>query len=272
MMTIPTMPTMPTMMTTPTMPTRSAVLCITFALATAGTVATTTSCAQPVLNCTSAHGYFAAEYTLTEGDPATACAQLPGDVLGLTTYFQEGGANGTPDYQNADLAIRPESLGVMIDYAGARGVIDADVAFYDANAIGSFTAGFPDDDGFCMADDFEDAQVVLPEVTAIADDPTTPDEDETQPAQPATDLEYRWSNARVVVSADAQGTQFEADLEYQQDGCSATYHVVGVYPAVGCESNDDCDDDKNGLNPDFALRCNTDLGLCVLDKDLPAYE
>ncbi|NVB36275.1 hypothetical protein G6O69_00425 [Pseudenhygromyxa sp. WMMC2535] len=256
--------------------TRPTILCATFLLATSATVALTTSCAQPLLNCTSAHGYFAAEYTLESGDPDSACGQLPGDVLGMQTYFQEGGQNGTPDYQNAKLAIRPESLGVLIDNAEARGGIapeDSDEVFYQGNAIGFFTTGFPDDDTFCMVDEFEeDAAVSLPELPEVLDDPETEDEDESLPAEPATEVRYSWSNARFVVSADAQGTQFEADLEYSRDGCTASYHVVGVYPAVGCETNDDCNDDKNGINPDFSVRCNTDLGMCVLDDELPAYE
>jgi hypothetical protein len=190
----------------------------------------------------------------------------------MAPYYQGGGPNGTPDYENADLAIRPESLGVMINYAEARGVIDGDAVFYDANAIGSFTAGYPNDDGFCMVDDFSDAQVSVPAIDALMDDPATPDVDESLPAQPAIDVRYQWSNARVVVSADAQGTQFEADLDYERDGCSASYHVVGVYPATACETNDECNDENNGINPSFALRCNTDLGLCVLAKDLPSYE
>jgi hypothetical protein len=251
---------------------RPTILCITFSLSAAGTIAFTTSCAQPLVNCSSAFGRYAAEYTLTQGDPNSACAQLVGDVLGMTTYYQEGGKNGTPDYENADVAIRPESLGSKIDYAEARGVIDGDVVFYRANAIGSFTAGFPDDDTFCMAEDFERSQVSLPDIEALPDDMMTPDVDETQPAQAAIDVAHQWSNARFVVSADAQGTQFEADLEYTQDGCTAKYHVVGVYPAVACETDDECNDDNNGINPDFALRCNTSLKLCVLDEELPAYE
>lgn len=251
--------------------TRATILTMTFALTAASTVAFTTSCAQPIMNCTGAHGYFAAEYTLTAGDPASTCGQLPGDVLGMQTYFQPGGANGTPDYEIAKLAIRPESLGILIDDAEARGVIDGDAVFHDANAIGSFTAGYPNDETFCMVDEFADASVSLPTIDEVPDDPATP-EDESLPGQPGTDVTYRWSDARLVVSADAQGTQFEADLEYTRDGCTAEYHVVGVYPAVECVSDDDCNDDKNGINPDFAVRCNTDLGLCVLDGELPAYE
>jgi hypothetical protein len=252
--------------------TRPTILCITFALAVLGTVALSTSCTQPVPNCASAYGSFAAEYSLIGGDPDSPCGQLPGDVLGLRTYYQEGGANGTPDYRKAKVAIRPESLGMMIAYAEMREAVEGDDTFYDANAIGSFTSGFPNDETFCMIDEFEPAQVSLPEIAELPDDPNTPDVDESQPAQPALDVQYRWRDARFVVSADAQGTQFEAELEVQQDGCTATYHVVGLYPAVGCESDDDCNDEENGINPDFAVRCNTQLGMCVLDGELPAYE
>jgi hypothetical protein len=253
------------------MSTRPMILCLGFSLSTLVTFVAM-SCTQPLMNCSSAYGSYAAEYTLTQGDPASACGQLAGDVLGMTTYFQAGGKNGTPDYENADVAIRPESLGIMIDYAQARGAIEGDEIFHEANAIGSFTAGFPDDQLFCMAEDFDVSEVALPSVEATMDDPATSDVDETHPAQAETRIRYRWSNARFLVSADAQGTQFEADLEYTRDGCVAEYHVVAVYPAVACETDAECDDEKNGINPDFALRCNTDLGLCVLDAELPAYE
>lgn len=246
------------------MPTHRTILCIACSLAS--------SCTQPVINCTTAHGHYAAEYTLTDGDPDSPCGQLRGDLLGMQTYYQEGGPNGTPDYQNAHVAIRAESLGAMIEHAEMRGAIEGDETFYQANALGKFTDGFPNDATFCMADEFDEAHVRLPDVEAVPDDPSTTDVDETHPAQPAIDVTYRWRNARFVVSADAQGTQFEADLEYTRDGCTAEYHVVGVYPAVACETNEQCDDEKNGLNPDFAVRCNTNLGLCVLDEDLPAYE
>ncbi|KIG16172.1 hypothetical protein DB30_04890 [Enhygromyxa salina] len=231
-----------------------------------------TGCAQPVINCTSAHGYFAVEYVLTQGDPASSCGQLEGDVLGMQTYPQPGGKNGTPDYRNAIVAIRPESLGAMIKYATDRGAIDGDDVSPNANALGKFGQGFPTDDDFCLVDRVQRASVSLPEIEAVPDDPNTPDEDESQPAQPAAEIAYQWSRARFVVSADAQGTQFEADLEYTRDGCTASYHAVGLYPAVSCESDAECDDDKNGINPDFAVRCNTELGLCVLDGPLPAYE
>jgi hypothetical protein len=253
--------------------TRLTILSIGFVLAAITTVALTSSCTQPVINCTSAYGDYAAEYTLIDGDPASRCAQLPGDVLGMRTYFQEGGANNTPNYQDANVAIRPQSLGAMIALAEAAGVVEGDEISDDANAIGEFTAGFPNDASFCMAEDFEPAAVSLPEIPEVVDDPDTPGAVESQPGQPPTEIVYRWSDARFVVSADAQGTQFEAELEYTRDGCTATYHVVALYPAVACETDAECNDERNGINPGFAVRCNDELGLCVLaDDELPAYE
>lgn len=234
-------------------------------------VALGSSCTQPLPHCTAAHKPYAAEYTLTDGDPDSVCGQLRGDRLGMQTYYQEGGKNGTPDYGTAKVAIRAGKLGELIEYALAQEAVKEDV-FYRGSAIGNFTAGFPNDDGFCMADEFDEARVILPDIAAVPDDPMTMDMDETQPARPTTTISYRWSNARFLVSADAQGTQFEADLEYTQDDCTAKYHVVAVNPAVTCKSNEDCNNEKNGINPDFALRCNTELELCVLSEDLPAYE
>jgi hypothetical protein len=251
---------------------RTTILCASFLLSTVATVAFTTSCAQPLPNCIAAHNYFAAEYTLTEGDPNSVCGSILGDVLGMETYYSADGKNGTPNYENGTVAIRSEMIGLMIDYAEGRGVIGPEV-YGNGNSLGDFTDGFPDDAGFCMIDSFEtDSSVSLPAIDEVPDDPATPDEDESLMAQPAIDASWKWSNARWVVSADAQGTQFEADLEYTQDGCTASYHVVAVAPAVGCATDDECNDDSNGINPSFALRCNTDLGLCVLDGDLPAYE
>ena len=229
------------------------------------------ACEQPRLHCSAAHGSFAAVYTLTAGDPESPCAQLDGDVLGVQTYPQRGGPNGTPDYARADLAIRPESLGARIIEGEVRGVVDGDAAWAGANALGSFTAGHPDADGWCRVDRFEPAQLSLPAMPAIVDDPSTPDVDESRPELPAFDAVYRWRDARVLVTADAQGTQLEADLRVEIDGCEAEYHVVGLYPAAACETDADCQDPQTGINPDFAVRCELALGLCVAIEPLPAY-
>ena len=80
-----------------------------------------------------------------------------------------------------------------------------------------------------------------------------------------------YTYARVLVSANYQGTQFSADLTFTQDGCTAEYHVVGVYPVASCEADKDCQDTSvTAINPDFDLRCEKDLGLCVLKDEPPA--
>lgn len=255
--------------------TRSTFLAITFLLSSAATVAFTTSCAQPLPSCASALGYFAAEYELVEGDPSSACGSLLGDELGMQTYYQEGGPNGTPNYADAHVAIRPLAIGAMVEYAEIRGAIDPaeiDEVFHAANAIGEFDGGYPNDDEICSIDAFDPSSVSLPAIEEQLDDPATAEEDESMPAQPAIAVTYAWSNVRFIVSANIQGTQFEADLDYTQDGCNAKYHVRGVYPVVYCETDDECRDDANGMNPDFASHCNTDLGLCVLDGDIPSLD
>ena len=97
-------------------------------------------------------------------------------------------------------------------------------------------------------------------------------DDEAQPEQAAVDLRYAWSEVRVLVTADAQGTQLAAELEVELDGCTARYEVLGLYPAVACLSDADCRDEGNGINPDFAVRCADAIGLCVLAEAPPAYE
>lgn len=263
------------MLTFSTFQSRSIGLAATFLLSSAATVVFTTACAQPVPSCASALGYFAAEYELVEGDPMSACGSLLGDELGMQTYYSEGGPNGTPDYTDARVAIRPYAIGAMVEYAEIRGAIEEDAlddVFHSANALGEFDGSYPDDDSFCSVETFDASSVSLPAIEEILDDPMTMEEDESMPAQPAIDVTYAWSNARFIVSANIQGTQFEADLDYTQDGCTAKYRVRGVYPVVYCETDDECNDDANGMNPDFASHCNTDLGFCVLDGDIPSLD
>lgn len=241
-----------------------------------------TGCTQPKINCMSAHGDFAAVYKLESGDPNSPCGQLQGDRLGMQSYSQEGGLNGTPDYNKSIVAIRPAALGGLLIRAMSTAeeggaALNSDM-WHSINSLGDFSAGLPDDNDFCMVPDLDAGAIdmpLLPEVPATLDDPDTEDEDESDPGLPeipASSISYKWSDARWLVSADAQGTQFEAKLTYQQDGCSADYSVLGLYPAIGCESDDDCNDDANGINPDFAVRCEASIGFCVIAESLPAYE
>jgi len=239
-------------------------------------------CQQPKINCMAAHGDFAAVYTLKSGDASSPCGQLAGDLLGMQTYAQEGGKNGTPNYSDSVVAIRPAATGELVIRAlgeqEAGGVGLSSDEWYAANAIGGFSAGLPDDNDFCEIPELDSAVLTLPLLPSVEptdDDPMTDDVDESDPGLPeipANTISYTWKNARWLVSADAQGTQFEADLTYSENGCSAEYSVLGLYPAIGCETDEECNQDDNGINPDFAVRCEASIGLCVIADALPSYE
>lgn len=235
------------------------------------------SCTQPRMNCTTAHVTYAAQYTLKSGDPTSPCGSIPGEYLEMQTYFATGGLNGTPKFSEPSLAIRAD---LSVTYNETPGEYPVEVPgftydYYAPNALGKFISGLPDDSDFCTATDMKPSVVSLPELPEymVEDDPETPeDETATVPASPPTTLRYEWSKARWVVTPDAQGTQFDGTVKISIDGCTAEYDVLAVSPAVGCETDDDCADPAAGINPDFAVTCNVDLGLCVPSKKLPAYK
>jgi hypothetical protein len=258
-------------------------------LAIAAASALQAGCQQPDVNCTSAHGTFAARYDFKSGDKDQPCGQLAGDILGMQTYFAEGGVNNTPKFDEPTVAIRGQYLYDFIydNVYGPGTVFDTrliDMEVGDPDSLGEFASGLPDAEGFCPVPKMSRVNLDLPEFVEIPptqDDPATPDVDETDPGipgRPATKLTYEWSDVKFLVTADAQGTQFSADLKFTQDSCSATYHVVGVYPAIGCldemgaPDNSICESDVNGINPDFPTECDKNFGYCVLKGELPAYD
>lgn len=259
----------------------SARICTLLTLATASLLPLfQAGCQQPDVTCTSAHGPFAARFELKSGDASQPCGQQVGDVLGMSTYFSAGGLNGTPNFNEPSVAIRAQYLYDYIYRVTApRSVFDTrklDMEVGDPDSFGAFAAGIPDDAGFCPVPSMSTVNLDLPDADATPDDPATPDTDESHPAQLAAKLAYEWSNVKFLVTADAQGTQFSADLKFTQDACTATYHVVGVYPAVDCAADPKiCDDDENAINPDFPTECmafSERKSYCVLKGEPPAYD
>lgn len=243
-------------------------------------------CKQPDLDCTSAHGTFAASFELKKGAADSPCGGLTVDILGMQTYFAEGGPNGTPKFAESTVAIRAQYLYAYAydTFLGAMAGEDDSMSDWlkqlddllgDPDSIGDFTVGV-DGEGFCSVPKMSRVDLTLPEIVeipAVEDDPSTPDVDETDPGAPgqaAATLRYEWDNVKFLVTADAQGTQFVGDLKFTQDGATCEYHVLAVYPDFGCEVDDDCHAEGSPLNPDFALKCLE--GLCVLKDEPPAYE
>ena len=81
-------------------------------------------------------------------------------------------------------------------------------------------------------------------------------------------LSYTFSNVEVYVSAANQGTQLKADLTIADTGaaaCSAQYKVLGLWPEVPCDTNEECGE-GSGINPDLfeSVACDASIGFCML--------
>jgi hypothetical protein len=257
------------------------------------------ACTQPAVPCTSAHGTFSVQYKLTRGDPESSCGGKQTEVLGLQSYFAGGGPDNKQRYDKGSIALRPEKLGLLLERA--QGYADELMMPLapepEPNGSGAFTTGKPLDDDFCEIPKLTAIKASLPLVPAVPDDPETPDDDESLDVQRATEIEYDFSNLRFLVTADAQGNQFTADLKFTQDGCTAEYEVIGVYPVVTCTNDKEClclppaedataEEKKEclptGINPDFAVRCLIEddpetgkpfeSGVCVLKEAPPSYQ
>ena len=238
------------------------------------------ACDQAVVKCISARGDFAAKYTLVAG--TGACAALKGGVLGFQSY-NPAGPDGTPNFAVSSIAIQPDAIGVLRARVEASDLSDTDPT-HKLYSVGTFSTADPVNE-FCEVPKFDNAaEQDLPAALEIAPDPADP-KDKGSPAQAATKIKYAWSNVRIYVKAAAIGTQMSGDLVYTRDGCSATYKVVGVYPAHPCADDMGKADEKlcapdadpgagiavgSGISPDFPVKCDPDLLLCVLtDGALP---
>jgi hypothetical protein len=251
-------------------------LTLTLALAAAG-------CSQPPPYCLLGRGDFAAKYTLVSG--TGACSTLTGEVVGAQSYNYPQAGSPLPDLKHGSIALLPATIGDLTDRAASQDLGDEDLT-HKPYARGDFDAARPGDDDFCAVSKLSVAEENLPAVPAVPPDPEIPD-DPGLPEQPATQLRYEWSGVRVLCSPAYQGTQFVADLTYDRDGCSATYRVSAVYPAVPCADADGNPDDRlcsaeaipeagmeygSGISPDFPVVCDADLLLCVLEKEPPALK
>ncbi|AUX29690.1 MULTISPECIES: hypothetical protein [Sorangium] len=236
------------------------------------------SCEQRRVTCTAAHGGFAAKYTLKPGSKQGegACDTLKGEIVGIEKYNpRQPGNPKRPDFTKAHVAVR--ASGIAFPAFAAQG---AQVELGEAalDSIGDFAAVDPDEDDVCTVPSLSEARLSIP----AYEEPPPPDAPEdTPPTQrPAVEIGYAWSNLRIYVTAAYPGTQIVGDLTYTEDGCSASYSVVGLYPAVECAPDGVpdptlCDPRPDlakgrafgsGINPDFADRvaCDAETGLCVL--------
>lgn len=236
-------------------------------------------CEQQAPKCAAGRGAFATKYRVVSGPPE--CGDLKGEMLGIATYSASA-SDLKPDFDRASIAIQSESIGLRRANAERAGITDADPN-HKTYAYGAFTTAEPVND-FCEVPTLTVANQSLPEVAA--------DEKNNIAAQTETAVSYEWKNVQIYVTPSAYGTQMSGDLTLTTNGVACQYSVIGLYPYVHCgvedpnnpdnEIPDDrlCDAEPNaaegrptgsGINPDFPVKCDPDLFVCVLDKDtIPA--
>jgi hypothetical protein len=233
------------------------------------------SCDQPRIDCTTGHNGFAATYVLKPGskEGTGTCDTLKGEIIGLEKYNPSKRDDETEqDLTKATLAIQSNKLGQLArDAKEAGATVTGSVL-----SIGDFTSIEPDDQDVCHVPTLSEAEQDVPELS---------------PTRPAVDIKYKWSNVRIYTTEAYPGTEIVADLTYTEDGCSASYSVTGLWPAVSCRVNDVdgnpigvdpglCDPKADpaagrptgsGINPDFKdnVICDPDLRLCVLKSPPP---
>jgi len=199
--------------------------------------------------CLVGHGLYAVKY-LPTGSPTGSCAANKGEIIGVEKYDDLDAQKKNPDTKSI-VAIRPSGL---VDQEGPGQGASGGVADLKTIAQGPLKDVDPDANNVCTA----------PTLAEVHDQVG------------GTPLSYTFSNVRFFVTPRVPGTQFSAQLDYVgTDNCKATYNVLGVYPATTCgDENGQPQDslcalpgDNGQINPDFKVKCDPDLLLCVLDSN-----
>lgn len=243
---------------------------------------------QPPASCPIPHTSVWAHYMVNEADAAKPCGQLTGEWWSISKY-------NVPGTTENELAFKPDAIGNLISDDPRVG---ADHSQFQSRGDFDFQAT----DGFCHARDLSPITISLP---AEAGDPDAG----VDPAD-ALDITYEVSDFRMVGTAQVPGTQFDGTLTYTENGCTATYKIIGIAPWVPCEKldaegNPELDADGNPipddarcnsstlpdgglgvacnageltggfaecLNPDFNMKCNPANLVCIPAGDIPSLK
>lgn len=204
---------------------------------------------QPSAGCIVQDGTnWFAKYDLKEGQNITSDCQakvISGEVIGVFKFTDPEKADSSV------LTLRPQGL-----YSRAlRDPGDPSLQ----TATGKLT-DTTDAQDFCSATDFPAAMVNASATSTAA----------------ATSITYQFANVKMYSAPDAPGTQLTGDLTYTRDGCTAEYTVRALWPATGCDPEStkpaDLCGEGSGINPDFAVECDADLGVCVPSKPIPSFK
>lgn len=199
---------------------------------------------QPDPQCTVGRGDHAVRYTLKQG--TGTCANKKVDVVGAQA-FRIPGAGKPPS-----LVFKPQPL-------AANEGKDPDTS-HSLTGTGDFTSEYPQS-RICSVPELSEARQVI-----------------VKPDTTVTDTRYTWRDIVVQGQARIPGTQWTAELTYVEDGCTAVYEAVGVFPAIKCVKSDGTRDESicglarpglSSLDPAFPIECETSANLCVLKGTPP---
>jgi hypothetical protein len=214
------------------------------------------------------------------------CAEgevLRGGLFGIQTYYQRG-SDGYADFdQPANVAIQFDNLGKAVRDAQQHldGFDRKSVTLY---SLGRFTTPQPSGDR-CTVTGLSPVDVSLPAIPADPGDPEDADDDFK--AKDAVRYRIEWQDVQFLVTTGYPGNQFTGRVTIQVNDCVGVYQATGVYGTnrVTCEGDNGeanpalcspvADPDAQvfagtGINPDFPVRCDEELKLCVLDGEFPA--
>jgi hypothetical protein len=241
---------------------------------------------QPKTRCTTAKGAFALKYTKVDG--TGACAELKGETAGVNSYWRPDGERFS--VTKGPVAIKLDEVGALLGEYGQ------DAESKSVVALGAFKTEDPDADGFCEVEMAQPASVKLASVPPMP----TGDAGAMTAAKPAVDLNLEWSNVRFYVTAAQPGTMFTGRLKYSktvegQAPCTATYDVVGLWPAIHCEGESPGPDGKpapngqavddlchpcadpakgrafgSGISPGVDISCDTATLTCIPKSTIPS--
>lgn len=231
-----------------------------------------TGCDQQAIKCTSARDDYYVRYTYVSGPES--CRELVAETVGMQTYSAVG-EFGKPDLDRQSIAMQPEGIGNLAANAAAGGVTDPDPNDKEYS-FGPFNSAEPVGD-ICTVPTLSIAQQQLAAVAA--------DEENEVTEQPATLINYAWSNVRFYVTPQYAGSQFQANVTVGTNGTDCVYTALGLAPTVSCDDGEGNPDENackpeatlpdpnnpkviphptgSGINPDIPVRCDPVLLHCV---------
>ncbi|MCY1043983.1 hypothetical protein OV208_21890 [Corallococcus sp. bb12-1] len=222
-----------------------------------GTAGSLTACdfEQPSAGCIVQEGQWFAKYEAIDAPTGPNCAgsvALSGDDLGVFKF-------ANPDQGTSQLVIRPYALASL-------GQFDPSNTYAGLQTIGSLETT-TDANDFCKATEFNSAGV----------NASTGD----YAGAAAEAITYQFDNVQVYSNPGAPGTQMSGELTYTNNGCVSHYVWRAMWPSTGCDPEADPADPTNGpvtcgegsgINPDFKVQCDPELGACVLTDNVPSFK